>query len=45
MYEARFLKPEIYGSGRVWANAWDVFPRTSSRGDRGRLAAVDFVSM
>ena len=24
MYEADFHKPGIYGSGRVWANAWDV---------------------
>ena len=28
---------------RVWANAWDVFRRTPSRGGRGRRAAVDFV--
>ena len=24
LYEADFHKPGIYGSGRVWANAWDV---------------------
>ena len=36
-------KPGIYGSGREWANAWDVFRRTPSRGGRGRRAAVDFV--
>ena len=29
--------------GGVWANAWDVFRRTPSRGGRGRRAAVDFV--
>ena len=43
LYEADFHKPGIYGSGRVWANAWDVFRRTPSRGGRGRRAAVDFV--
>ena len=43
LYEADFHKPGIYGTGRVWANAWDVFHRTPSRGDRGRRAAVDFV--
>ena len=32
-----------YGSGRVWANAWDVIRRTPSRSGRGRRAAVDFV--
>ena len=26
---------------RVWANAWDVFRRTPSRGGPGRRAAVD----
>ena len=41
--EVDFHKPGIYGSGRVWANAWDVFRRASSRGGRGRRAAVDFV--
>ena len=31
-YEADFHKPGIYGgSGRVWANTWDVFRRTPSR--------------
>ena len=30
-------------TGRAWANAWDVFRRTPSRGGRGRRAAVDFV--
>ena len=43
LYEADFHKPGIYGSGRVWANAWDVFRRTPSRGGRGRRAAVNFV--
>ena len=43
LYEADFHKPGIYGSGRVWANAWDVFRRTPSRGGHGRRAAVDFV--
>ena len=41
---ADFYKPGIYGgSARVWANAWDVFRRTPSRGGRGRRATVDFV--
>ena len=31
----------IYGSGRAWTNAWDVFRRTPSRGGHGRRAAVD----
>ena len=40
--EGNFHKPGIYGgSVRVWANAWDVFRRTPSRGGRGRRAAVD----
>ena len=43
LYEADFHKLGSYGSGRVLANAWDVFRRAPSRGDRGRLAAVDFV--
>ena len=43
LYEANYNKPGIYGRGRVWANAWDVFRRTPSRGSRGRRAAVDFV--
>ena len=38
-----FHKLGIYGSGRVWANAWDVFHRAPSRVGRGRRAAVDFV--
>ena len=42
--EADFHKPGIYGSVRVWANAWDVFRRTPSRDGRGRRAAVDFVA-
>ena len=36
-------KPGIYGSGRVWANAWDVFRRAASRVCRGHRAAVAFV--
>ena len=43
LYEADFHKPGIYGSGRVWGNAWDVFPRMPSRVGRGRRDAVDFV--
>ena len=43
LYEADFHKPGIYGSGAVWANACDVFPRMSSRVGRGRRAAVDIV--
>ena len=43
MYEADFYKPGIYGSGGVWANAWDVFRCTTSRVGHGRRAAVDFV--
>ena len=43
LYEADFHKPGIYGSGRVWVHAWDVFHRTPSRGGRGRGAAVNFV--
>ena len=43
LYEDDFRKPGIYGSGRVWANAWDVFRRATSRGGRGRRAAVDMV--
>ena len=35
----------IYGSGLEPANAWDVFRRTPSRGDRGRRAAVDVLWM
>ena len=29
LYGADFHKPGIYGSGRVWANAWDVLRCTS----------------
>ena len=43
LYEADLRKPRIYGSVRVWANAWDVFRRTASRVGRGRRAGVDFV--
>ena len=43
LYEADLHEPGIYGSGREWANAWDVFRRTPSRGGRGRRAAVNFV--
>ena len=41
LYKADFHKLGIYGSVRVWANAWDAFRRTPSRGGRGRRAAVD----
>ena len=44
LYEVDFHKPGIYGSGRVRANAWDVFPRMPSRIGRGRRAAVAFVA-
>ena len=36
-------KPGIYGSGRVWANALDVFDHMPSRVGGGRPAAVNFV--
>ena len=36
-------KPGIYGSGRVWANAWNVFHPAPSRVGRGRRATVNFV--
>ena len=40
--EADFHKPGIYGGRvRVWANEWDVFHCTPSRGGRGRRAAGD----
>ena len=42
-YEADFHKLGIYGSSRVWANAWVVFRRTPSRGGRGRRAGAGFV--
>ena len=42
LYEADFHKLGIYGSGRVWANAWGVFHRAPSRGGRGHRVAVDF---
>ena len=42
--EADFHKPGIYGGRvRVWATEWDVFHCTSSRGGRGRRAAVDIL--
>ena len=44
LYEADFHKLGIYGSGRVWANARDVFHRTPSRGGRGRRAATVRIS-
>ena len=41
--EADFHKPGMYaGRALAWANAWDVFRRTPSRGGRGRRAAVGF---
>ena len=43
LYEADFHKPGIYGGGRVWANAWNVFCRPQSRVSRGRRAAVNLV--
>ena len=43
LHEADFHKPGIYGSGRVWANAWDVVFRAPSRGCRGRWDDVGFV--
>ena len=43
LYEADFHKLGIYGSVRVWANAWDVVSRTPSRGGRGRRAPMGFV--
>ena len=43
VHGADFHKPGIYGSGRVWANTWDLVRRTPCRGGRGRRAAVDFV--
>ena len=44
LLEADFHKPGIYGSGRVWANAWDVFRLAPSRVGRSRRAAVAFVA-
>ena len=41
--EADFYKPGIDGSGRVRANAWDVFRRALYRDGRGCRAAVDIV--
>ena len=41
--EADFHKPGIYGSGRIWADAWDMVCPSPSRGGSGRPAAVDFV--
>ena len=43
LYDIDFHKRRIHGSGRVWANARDVFRRAPSRGGRGRRAALDFV--
>ena len=43
LYEAGFHKLGIFGSGRVWANAWDVVLRTPFRGGRGRWADEGFV--
>ena len=43
VYESHSHKPGIRGIGLVWAEAWDVFCCTLSRGGRGRQAAVDFV--
>ena len=43
LYEADFHKPGIYGSGRVWANAWNAFRRALSRCGRSRWADVSFV--
>ena len=43
LYKGDFHKPGIYGSGRVWANAWDVSRRAPSRGCHGLQAAVDIV--
>ena len=40
---ADFHNPGIYGSGQVWANAWDVFCRASSRGGHVRQAPAAFV--
>ena len=40
---SRFLCFIRNRSGRVWANAWDVFPRMRPQVGRGRRAAVDFV--
>ena len=43
LYEDNFHKHATYGSGRAWANTWEVFRHTRCRGGRGRRAAVDFV--
>ena len=43
LYEANFHQPGIYGSGRVWANTWDVFRRAPSRVGRRCRDAVAFV--
>ena len=40
-FETEFHTPGIYGSGRVWVNAWDVFRHTPNRCCRGCRAAVD----
>ena len=38
-----FVKPGIYGSGRIRADVRHVLRRTLSLNGRGRRAAVDFV--
>ena len=43
LYEPDFHKPGIYGSERVWANAWNLFRRAPSRVGRGCRAAVNFM--
>ena len=42
-FETEFHTPGIYGSGRVWVNAWDVFRHTPYRCCRGCRAAVDLL--
>ena len=39
----RFPQTRVYGSGRVWANVWDVLFRAPSRSGHGRWADVGFV--
>ena len=43
LYETDFSRPGIYGIGRVWVNAWEVFYRTPSRDGCGCRPAGDFV--
>ena len=38
MEAGEYELPGIYGSWRVWTNAWDVFLRTPFRGGRGGRA-------